>query len=168
MATQVLSESTLTTNDVLWPPYKVSVSPVPIVTIFVRHGHRCPHEDEFWKQCKCWKHLRWSHHGKQYRKATKSRTWAGAERVKREVELSYGCAAEGNPSLKKDEATSAWDAVQIFLQDKRWHNMGPTTLKKYRRELSRFAEFCDRQGRYFPKDVQLADLTAFRSAWEDA
>ena len=62
----------------------------PIITIFVRHSLDCPHTgDEFYKRCDCWKHLRWCYNGKQQRRATKCKTWAGAERVKREIELSY-------------------------------------------------------------------------------
>jgi integrase/recombinase XerD len=138
----------------------------PTVTIFVRHTFNCPHQgDEFFKRCKCWKHLRWSYQGKQRRKAAKSRTWAGAERAKKEIELSYENAALGKPA-QPDEAVSIERAVQLYLQDKQGQNMEPATFRKYRRELSRFQRFCDRQGRYFLQEIRLPDLTEFRSSWE--
>jgi hypothetical protein len=69
--------------------------PVPSITIFVRHIPECLNaKDEFYKRCSCWKHLRWTYYGKQYRKATKSWTWAGAERQRRELELSYEAAGQ--------------------------------------------------------------------------
>jgi site-specific recombinase XerD len=138
---------------------------LPILTIFVRHSSACPHRDEFYKRCDCWKHLRWSFGGKQYRKAAKSRTWAGAERAKREIELSYENAALGKP-VQTDEAVSVERAIKVFLADKEGQNMKPVTLKKYRRELGRFQEFCNRRGRFFVQEVGLPDLTEFRSTWE--
>ena len=138
---------------------------VPVVTIFVRHSSNCPHRDEFFKRCNCWKHLRWSHNGKQYRKATRSKTWAGAERAKKEIELSYENATLGKPA-QPDEAVSIERAIQLFLQDKTGQNMESVTLRKYRRELGRFQQFCNRQGRYFLQEVRLPDLTEFRSTWE--
>lgn len=140
---------------------------VPVITIFVRHSADCAHAgEEFYKRCNCWKHLRWSHGGKQHRKATKSRSWAGAERSKREIELSYENAALGKPA-RPNEAVSVERAIQLFLQDKQGQNMKPVTHRKYRRELARFQRFCDRQGRYFLQEVGLPDLTEFRSTWPD-
>ncbi|HUI44235.1 MAG TPA: tyrosine-type recombinase/integrase [Terriglobia bacterium] len=140
---------------------------VPVVTIFVRHSPACPHQgDEFYKRCSCWKHLRWSHGGRQHRKAAKSKTWAGAERAKKEIELSYENAALGKPA-QPNEAVSVERAIQLFLKDKEGQNMEPVTLRKYRRELGRFQAFCDRQGRYFLQEIGLPDLTEFRSAWEE-
>ena len=138
---------------------------VPIVTIFVRHSPSCPHQDEFFKRCACWKHLRWSFEGRQYRKSAKSKSWAGAELAKKEIGLSYENAALGKPA-QPDEAVSVERAVQLFLKDKGGQNMEPVTLRKYRRELGRFQQFSDRQGRYFLQEVRLSDLTEFRSTWE--
>ena len=138
---------------------------IPLVTIFVRHGSDCHQPSEFYRRCNCRKHLRWSHNGKQYRKTAKTRSWAGAERAKREVELSYENAASGKPA-QPDEAVSVERAVRLFLQDKTGQNMAPVTLRKYRREMERFQQFCDRQGRYFLQEVRLPDLTEFRSGWE--
>ena len=59
----------------------------PLITIFVRHSKECKYVgDEFCKRCKCKKHLRWSMNGKQFRKKTGARSWAGAEDKKRELE----------------------------------------------------------------------------------
>ncbi len=140
---------------------------VPVITIFVRHSADCPHRgDEFYKRCSCRKHLRWSRDGKQYRKATKSRSWAGAERAKKELELSFENAALGKPA-EPNEAVSVERAIQLFLKDKEGQNMEPVTLRKYKRELDRFQRFCDRQGRYFLQEVGLPDLTEFRSTWDE-
>jgi site-specific recombinase XerD len=137
----------------------------PFVTIYVRHNSACPHRDEFYRRCDCWKHLRWYYGGKQYRKTAKSRTWAGAERAKREVEFSYENASVGE-TTQNTEGISVNQAIRVFLEDKEGKNMDPVTLKKYRRELGRFQEFCNRHGRHFLQDVGLHDLTEFRSTWE--
>jgi site-specific recombinase XerD len=136
----------------------------PIITIFVRHSLGCPHTgDEFYKRCDCWKHLRWSYGGKQYRRATKQKTWAGAEKVKREAELSY--ESIGKP-VEPDRPALLRQAVDTFLQDKQGQNLNAAVLGKYRRELGRLVEFCEAHGKYYLPEVALPDLTGFRSAWE--
>lgn len=136
----------------------------PIITIFVRHSLGCPHTgDEFYKRCLCWKHLRWSYQGKQYRKATKQKTWAGAERVKREGELSYEVA--GKPT-EPDRPPMVRQAVETFIRDKQGQNLNRSVLGKYRRELSRFIDFCEQRGTFYLAEVGLPDLTEFRLSWE--
>lgn len=136
----------------------------PIITIFVRHSLDCQHAgDEFYKRCDCWKHLRWSHGGKQHRRATKERTWAGAERVKREVELSY--ESIGKP-VEPDRPATLRQAVDTFLQDKQGQNLDAAVLGKYRREIGRLVEFCEHRGKFYLPEIALPDLTEFRSTWE--
>ena len=136
----------------------------PLITIFVRHSLGCPHTgDEFYKRCSCWKHLRWSYQGKQYRKATKQKTWAGAERVKREVELSYEMI--GKPA-EPDRPPMVRQAIETFIRDKQGQNLNHTVLEKYRRELGRFGDFCERRGKFYIAEVGLADLTDFRLSWD--
>jgi len=82
----------------------------PTLTIFVRHGADCKHAEEpFYKQCGCGKHLRWFYLGKQNRRATKSKTWAGAEQVKRDVELPWQMA--GKPA-QRDRPSTVRQAVE--------------------------------------------------------
>ena len=137
----------------------------PFVTIYVRHNSACPHRDEFYRRCDCWKHLRWSYRGKQYRKTARSRTGPGAERAKREIEFSYENAAL-DKTAQNNEAISVNQAIKMFLAEKEGQNMNPVTLKKYRRELGRFQDFCNGQGRYVLQEVGLSDLTEFCSTWE--
>jgi site-specific recombinase XerD len=136
----------------------------PIITIFARHSLDCPHiGDEFYKRCDCWKHLRWTYNGKQYRRATKSKTWAGAERIKREVELSYEMA--GKP-VQRDQPATVRQAVETFILDKQGQNLNAGVLGKYRRELARLVDFSEHRGKFYLQEIALPDLTEFRSSWE--
>ena len=136
----------------------------PIITIFVRHSNICPHiGNESYKRCNCPKHLRWSHNGKQHRRKTGSRTWAGAERVKREVELSY--ESLGKPVEPSAPATMR-QALETFLRDKQGQNLNAAVLGKYRRELARLADFLESRGKFFLPEIALPDLTDYRSSWE--
>ena len=138
----------------------------PIVTIFVRHSLGCPHTgQDFYKRCNCWKHLRWSSDGKQYRRTTKSRTWAGAERAKREVELSY--ESLGKPA-RADRPATIRQALETFISDKQGQNLDASVLGKYRRELYRLADFCEHRGKFYLAEIGLPDLTEFRSSWESS
>jgi integrase/recombinase XerD len=136
----------------------------PVITIFVRHSSDCQHAgNESFKRCDCLKHLRWSHNGKQHRRKTGSRTWAGAERVKREVEFSY--ESIGKPVEPSAPATVR-QAVETFLRDKQGQNLNAAVLGKYRRELARLADFLESRGKFFLLEINLPDLTDFRSSWD--
>jgi len=136
----------------------------PLITIFVRHSLGCPGTgNEFYKRCPCKKHLRWTYQGKQYRKATKQRTWAGAERIKRETELSYETA--GKP-VEPDQPPMVRQAIETFILDKQGQNLNAGVLGKYRRELDRFKDFCEGRERFYLAEIGLADLTEFRLSWE--
>jgi integrase/recombinase XerD len=136
----------------------------PTITIFVRHSGGCPHAgDEFYKRCDCWKHVRWTDNKKQHRRATKSKTWTGAERFKREIELSYEMA--GKPAEPNRPATVR-QAVETFIRDKQGQNLGAGALGKFRRELARLVEFSERRGQFYLPEIGLPDLTEFRSTWD--
>jgi hypothetical protein len=145
------------------PEFRGESMGTPVVAIYVPHSKDCPYkEDEFWKRCTCWKHLRWRHDGKQHRRATKSRTWAGAEREKREVELSYEAALNGQPKTASEPVTVR-QAIAMFTAKKAKRAKG--TLTKYRQTLDRLQVFCDREGRFFVADVTESDLQRFQASW---
>jgi integrase/recombinase XerD len=136
----------------------------PIITIFVRHSLGCPGTgNQTYKRCNCPKHLRWSYDGKQFRRKTGSRTWAGAERVKREIELSY--ESLGKPAESSGPITNR-QAIETFLGDKQGQNLNAGILGKYRRELARLADFLESHGKFFLTEAVLPDLSDFRSTWE--
>jgi hypothetical protein len=88
----------------------------PLITIFVRHSQDCKYVgDEFCKRCRCNKHLRWSMHGKQYRKKTGSRSWAGAEDAKRALEAQL----TGKDPVIVPEGRLLSEAIQTFEDNKK-------------------------------------------------
>jgi len=136
----------------------------PIITIFVRHDADCKHAEEpFYKQCGCWKHLRWTYNGQQYRRATKSKTWAGAEDVKRDVELSY--QSVGKPA-ESDRPPMVRQAVETFIRDKQGQNLSTGVIGKFRRELGRLVDFAEHKRKFYLPEITLPDLTEFRSSWD--
>src|SRR5579864_1619518 len=90
----------------------------PIITIFVRHSAECKYVgDEFEKRCRCRKHLRWSHNGKQHRRKAGTRSWAEAEDQKRRLEdqLAGRAPQDGSP----DHPLTVSMAVDIFMTAKK-------------------------------------------------
>lgn len=151
----------------------IRVSTIPSIQIFVRHSATCPRKgDEFYKNCKCPKHLRWSSNGKQYRQAARTRTWSIAEERRRQVEAQFAGADPTNPvgavKIEPKTATTIARAVELFLSDKRSQGLDAHVLKKYDRELSRFSEFMAKRTRFLPNEIRLEDLTVFRAGWSDA
>ena len=150
----------------------VTVSQIPSVTIFVRHRADCPRVgDEFYKGCKCSKHFRWSHGGKQYRRAAKTRTWSIAEERRREIEAQFKAADPAHPvrsvELQTVSRPTIDKAIQLFLSDRKTQGLDPTAYKKHERELGRFKDFMAKRGKFFPHEIGLTDLTEFRETWVD-
>ena len=138
---------------------------IPQIDVFVRHSADCDHrDDEHWKRCHCRKHLRWTSDGKQYRKAAKTRSWEGAERAKRELELKYQDAQQGG-AVSNDRPSIVEEAIQAFLAEKRGGRSAVGTLAKYKLTLSRLQEFCDRHELRFIREIRLEHLSSWREEW---
>jgi integrase/recombinase XerD len=138
----------------------------PIITIFVRHSADCKYrEDETWKRCECPKHLRWTHERKQYRASAKTRTWAEAERRKREIEDQLSVRA---PELKPDEGQRGLQAsIDIFLQDKKNQGVTAGVVGKYTRELARLRDYCEQNRVFTVQGITRELLTGFCATWPD-
>lgn len=144
---------------------------VPVVTIFVRHSTDCKHKgDEFHKQCRCRKHLRWSSGGKQYRQSAQTRSWEQAEKRKKVIELQFDsgatpeqAAAAALPASRK----TLGQAIKTFISGKENQNIDSMTLNNHKRDLRRLEEFMSKKGRFFPAEVTLDDLESFRASWKD-
>src|SRR5437868_9366305 len=148
----------------------VRISTIPTITICVRHRKDCPRAgDEFYKGCRCSKHLRWYANGKLHRKAAKTRTWSIAEDRRREVEAQYAAADPSHPvgavRLETQSGKTIERAVELFISDKGSQGLEADGLKKYRRELTRFREFMEKRSKFFPQEIALNDLTEYRSDW---
>jgi len=138
---------------------------VPTITIFVRHGSGCAHRsDEFFKRCQCRKHLRWSDETGQQRRSAKSRSWAAAERLKREIELQLeeGC----QPDPESHAPVAIGEAIETFLRAKQGENISSGVIAKYRRELGRLRAFLEKQNCFSIRAVTLPILTDYRCTWQ--
>jgi len=145
------------------PPLAISVqAQKPLIHIFVRHGKNCSHRgDEGWKRCTCLKWLRWRADGKLLRRPTKSRTWAGAERVKDKIEAAFDAAEQRQP-LPNNAPITVEQAVSMFLIKKGSKAKGTQT--KYRQTLGRLIDFCNEQSRYYITAVTESDMQKFKSS----
>jgi site-specific recombinase XerD len=147
----------------------VSVTEVPVITIFVRHSADCKYrDDETWKRCNCRKHLRWTQGGKQFRRSAKTRSWTQAETNKRLLEAKFSAIAGkpvGDVRLQAESRKTIEQAVQIFVKDRRNEGRGPDVIAKYERELGRLETFMSRRSKFFPAEIDADDLTEFISDW---
>ncbi len=139
---------------------------LPLITIFVRHSADCKYEgDEFCKRCKCKKHLRWSKGGKQYRRKTGQRSWAGAEEVKRDTEAQLTGRA---PALPVESGLLLSQAVDTFKANKEAQGITLASRTAYALLLTRLVTFSKRRGLFGVKQsLTLDNLTAFRATWSE-
>jgi site-specific recombinase XerD len=142
------------------------MSTAPLITIFVRHAADCKYKgDEFEKRCRCRKHLRWTHNGAQQRRKAGTRSWAEAEKVKRDLEDQL--AGREVPS-ENTEARHLPNAIETFIKDKRVQGVTGGVLGKYERELDRLLKFCQSEGVFTVSGLTRELLTAFAGTWEEA
>jgi integrase/recombinase XerD len=148
----------------------VQVSTIPSIAVFVRHSAACPRKgDEFYKNCRCPKHLRYSHNGKQRRQSAKTRSWSIAEQARRKIEAQFEAADPSKPisvvTVEGKAGTTIERAVELFVSDKRSQGVQAEVLKKYERELDRLREFLAKRSKFFPHEIGVGDLTEFRAGW---
>lgn len=141
----------------------------PLITIYVRHGSyrgkECPYAgDEFWKRCNCRKHLRWTHNGKQYRQKAGTRSWTGAEEVKRRLEDQLAGRIPTRPETTGHTLRASYDA---FLKGKKVKGISAEAYAKYEREILRLITFCERAGVFTLEALTLGTLTDYKATWPD-
>jgi hypothetical protein len=130
----------------------------PVITIFVRHSEDCKYSgDEFSKRCPCRKHLRWSHDGKQHRRKAGARSWAEAEKVKRDLEDQLA----GRSPAKTVKPRTIAEGIDLFVQDKQIQGLTPDLIKKYELWLDRLRDYCEAPGFIPSKESPAKSSPAF-------
>ena len=136
---------------------------VPVITIFVRHDPDCPYADDaFYKRCRCWKHLRFFHDGKQKKVSTKQRTWEGAERFRREFESTFG----SQPQPQDDVPKTLRDLADLYVQRKRGSKISADVIKRHTTGLYRFVDFLEQRNKISFTQVSAKDLLDYRETWD--
>lgn len=136
----------------------------PVITIFVRHAPGCKWQgDEFTKNCRCRKHLRWSLGGKQFRKQAGTRSWGEAEEAKTRLAAQFG-NPDAAPVVAPDKQTIR-AAVATFVQAKGVREISPGVVQRYRSELGRFTAFCETAGVFTVEGINLVLLLNYKGTW---
>jgi integrase/recombinase XerD len=102
--------------------------------------------------------------GERVRATTRLRDWTRAEAVVRRWEV------EGAQPLQSARTTIVeWqDAYLADASSPAGKNLNPETLRKYKLLFRQIIEFADDRGWRYVNQLDLDELTAFRSRWKDA
>jgi integrase/recombinase XerD len=141
---------------------------IPSVVVYVRHSADCQHKDEgeYFKTCRCRKHLRWWYQGKLFRRTAKTRSWGAAEKLRSQIERKYAGDPLGE-AVPANGTKTLSQAVEVFLADKNSQGLNEGVIKKYERELARLQEFLGQQAKFHVREISLDDLIKFRATWND-
>lgn len=135
----------------------------PIISIFVRHVPACKYRaDEFSRRCQCRKHFRWTQAGEQRRRAAGTRSWAEAEELRRTLEDQLAGRAPTPTATGKPIS----EAVAVFLQEKTTQGVGPNSLQKYARLLTRLRIHCESRNVYNVEGITREVITGHCATWE--
>jgi hypothetical protein len=139
-----------------------------MLTVYTRHTSKCPKKDNpTWRRCHCWKWITGSLPGRpgSMRVAAKTRSWEQAESLARKYEI----AAVGGEEIKEARTLPTLnEAVNSYLADAQTRGLAPATIQKlehiFKKQLLAFAE----QHRVvFLRDVNVRNMTEWRSSWSD-
>lgn len=145
----------------------LTVPAIPSITIFVRHSDDCKYrDDESYKGCRCSKHFRYTHDGKQVRQSARTRFWKTAEDRRRQLEATFAADVAAVAIQPEGKATIE-KAISLFIADKKAQGVSASVLKKYKRELGRLERFMSSRSKFLPHEIAVADLTEFRSDWSE-
>ncbi len=138
-----------------------------IVAVYVRHKATCPKakHGEFYHACECPKWLRYSFNGKQHRLPAETRSWNLAEERANEKQHQLDAGTDTVIEHGSEKPTIK-QAVETFLTSKCSQELSTDVTGKFGRELVRFDEFMSTRSRFFPADIRLEDLEAYRATWK--
>lgn len=135
-----------------------------VITIYVRHSADCKYVgDEFARRCDCRKHLRWTQAGKRHRRKAGTRSWAEAEKVKREIEDQLS----GRTPSPTAKGRAIGEAIDLFLTDKKVQGLTPDLIKKYTLWLGRLREYCETHGVFVVQGITRGVITGFCAGWPE-
>jgi integrase len=138
----------------------------PAVNIFVRHDKDCPYKGEGdFKRCDCWKHLRWYSNKKIHIEPTKSRTWAGAERARRDKEIELDPNHAPQPLAVPSQTVTVADAIKKYIVAKTSENISDQTTRKLTYQLGCFEEFLAKRSKHHAAQITSDDVVDFRATW---
>ncbi len=98
------------------------------------------------------------------RRSAKTRSWSGAERAKRALEMQYETALADKPP-KDDAPVTIEQSIASFLADKTGAKTADNTISKYKLTLSRLQDFCVGEGLFFVREITLEHLSTWRATW---
>jgi len=139
----------------------------PVVAVYVRHKPSCPKQKhgEFYHACECPKWLRYSFNGKQHRLPAETRSWNLAEERANEKQHQLDAGTDTVIEHGSEKPTIK-QAVEMFITGKNSQEFQAGTVAKYQNRLNRFDKFMSARSRFYPADVRLEDLEAYRATWK--
>jgi integrase len=134
-----------------------------VLTIYRRHRKGCTHRSEGrkYRRCHCPIWVDGFLANQEIRKSLDMFDWQKAQDFVREWE-----AKESEPKPQQ-EPMSIHDAGAKFVTDAEAQKLSPSTVYKYRFLFKQLEEFVRGRGHRYLIDLDLSELSEFRSGWND-
>src|SRR5258707_1357469 len=133
-----------------------------MLIIFRRHRKACKHRDKGrrHRHCLCPIWVDGFLGGKELRESLKMRDWQRAQETIREWEANDRREVKAERKMLED----AWADYRADMQARRLHG---ETIRKYKTLELQMIDFATRHGFRFLDELTLADVSEFRSEWND-
>jgi integrase len=129
--------------------------------VYTRHTADCAkRDDRFWKRCRCPKWIRGVVDSKTIRQTAHTRSWEKAEQLRKSMD-------DGGAPLPAVPLTIV-QALADFIADAEMRNLAPGTLSKLKTLRGQLEAWAKERGLRYLKELTVAELSVFRSSWQDA
>jgi hypothetical protein len=129
--------------------------------VYTRHTADCSkRDDRFWKRCRCPKWIRGVVDSKTIRQTAHTRSWEKAEQLRKSMD-------GGGAPLPAVPLTIV-QALADFIADAEMRNLAPGTLSKLKTLRGQLEAWAKERGLRYLKELTVAELSVFRSSWQDA
>jgi integrase/recombinase XerD len=139
-----------------------------MLTVYTRHAANCPKKsDPLWRRCHCPKWLTGSLPNRpgHLRMSAKTRSWEQAEQISRKYENK---AMDGEDIKSVRTLPTVKEAVSGYLADAEARGLAEPTVQKLRQIFRKqLVGFADEHGLLFLRDLNVRNLTQWRSTWTD-
>lgn len=129
-----------------------------MLTIYRRHGPRCPHESRRWRRCHCPIWVEGTLAEAIIRKSMRTRDWEVAQSKVRKWEDEQKASDLDLVTLER--------AIELFLLDAQARKLSDAAIQKYKQIFKHLRAFVAGQNIRSIRQLDLQAMRAFRASWQ--
>ena len=133
-----------------------------MLQLYRRHVRSCPQSSRRARRCRCPLWVQGTLGGERIRRALDLSSWEAG------TDLVRGWEASGKIGQVRPEVPTIGEAIARFIEDAEARKLAWETMRKLRRTLGQFRDWCEGKGIRQLGQLSVDDLRTFRASLEDS